>query len=62
VGAGDGRVCDEIGAYREKAAREQRAMLVTAGLLKPDTAYVIPDEDVVTAPSLWGTGLDTWEF
>lgn len=25
VGAGDGRVCDEIEAYREKAAREQQA-------------------------------------
>jgi hypothetical protein len=34
VGAGDHRVCDEIEAYREKAVREQRALLTAAGLLK----------------------------
>ena len=34
VGSGDQIMCEEIEAYREKAAREQRALLVAAGLLK----------------------------
>lgn len=36
VGSGDHIVCEEIEAYREKAERERRVLLVAAGLLKDE--------------------------
>ncbi len=53
VGAVDGRVCDEIEAYREKAARENAVT---------DPAEVVPDDDMITVDDGEPNGLDTWEF
>jgi hypothetical protein len=40
--------CDMAAAYRENARRDQ--------------PYLIPDEDLVLAPSVPGGGLDKWDF